>query len=63
VERLNGSRIYLPLALEAFDGTGSFTTSAVIPPGLAGNDIALRCYAIDGNRKLIASSLEWISFK
>jgi hypothetical protein len=62
VERLNGSKLYMPLALETFDSTGTFSTSGVIPPGLSGNAIALRCYAIDGNRKLIASSLEWITF-
>ena len=60
---VDGSPFPLRAAGGTYDGNGSFSISATVPPGLAGIDIDLIAFGIDGSGRLRRSVVTNVEFR
>jgi hypothetical protein len=60
---VDGSPFVLRIAGGAYDGAGSFSLSATVPPGLAGVDLDLLAFGIDGSGHLRRSAVTNVEFR
>jgi len=60
---VNHAPFVLRLAGGSYDGAGSFTLSATVPPGLAGIDLGLLAFGIDFGGKLRRSAVMHLEFR